>query len=278
MTTTVPDQQLLAANPNLTQADITSYNVKKKQLFKFTIATCIIYGIITLLIFVLTILNPKINQLFSVDVRPFTMTFVGGMIFVIIILIYQVYTFKPVALTVSSYDKDICPDFWKLVPTLTSSDPSYSNAGSNIQGLLQYQCVPDSNVWQTYRTSTTTGSGPSLINFNAYGQSNYATGLHGLNTIHTTINTHGYVGVFGNSITNTNALDGLVGPNGLNGTLTSLNPALGASNLRCDQVFPTYLANANAAASANDSTLPTNAYACAYSQACGIPWTGVCGN
>ena len=273
-TTTDPDKQLLADNPKLTQADITSYNVKKKQLFKFTIATCIIYGIITLLIFVLTILNPKINQLFSVDVRPFTMTFVGGMIFVIIVLIYQVYTFKPVALTVSSYDIDICPDFWKLVPTLTSSDPVYLNASSNIQGLLQYQCVPDSNVWQTYRTKNTIGA----INYNPYGQSNYETGLHGLNTLHTTINTNGSVGAFGNSITNTNALSGLVGSSGLNGTLTSLNTSLGTSNLRCDQVFPTYLANQNAIASATDSTLPTNAYACAYAQACGIPWTGVCGN
>ena len=144
------DQLLLKNNPSLTNADIKTYNVKKAKLFKLTISICAIYGTLAIVILLLTLFSSQGSQIFTEEVRPFTLTFVGGMIIVIILLIIQIVSFKPIALSTSTFDKDRCPDFWKLVQTPTN-DPVYSNATNDIKQLLAYKCVPDTNILQTYR-------------------------------------------------------------------------------------------------------------------------------
>lgn len=255
------DQLLLKNNPSLSTADIKSYNVKKTQLFKLTIVICAIYGTLALTVLLLTLFSAKGSQIFTEEIRPFTLTFVGGMILVIILLIIQIITFKPQALTTSVYDKDSCPDFWKLVAT-PINDPVYLNANSNIKSLFKYQCVPDYNYLNTYRSNVTI-SGNTI---NPYGQiiaSDYIT----------TSNVYIHV----NNTNNDLATSKLIGATGLNGYLTQFNPpSFGASNLQCNKVFPNYLAITNM----NDADLQTtpNALSCAYAKACGIPWTSQCGN
>jgi hypothetical protein len=160
---TSSDELLLKNNPKLSAEDIKTYRIKTKQLFKTTIAICAIYGSITFVILLLAMFSAKANQIFTEDIRPFTYTFIGGMIFVIVLLIIQISTFKPVALTVSSYDADICPDYWKLVPT-AANEPIMTNTAADDQtrGLLKYKCVPDQTLFNTYRNV----SG----NMNPYGQ------------------------------------------------------------------------------------------------------------
>jgi hypothetical protein len=57
--------------------------------------------------------------------------------------------------------------------------------------------------------------------------------------------------------------------------ITSYNTQPNTQNIRCDEVFPNYLANQNA----NNSNLTqANSLAKAYATQCGIPWTNVVGN
>jgi hypothetical protein len=265
-TSQTSDQLLLKANPKLSAADIQTYNVKKAQLFKLTIAICAIYGAISLIILMITIYTSTGNILFTQEIRPFTITFIGGMIFVIIFLIIQIISFKPIALTVSSYDSDICPDFWKLVPTVTSGaniDPIYKTADAATQGLLQYQCKPNQTVYNTYSPAATGSS------VNPYGQ-NIGKDASGNPYAFSTVN------LPANTLP-TDPNYKLVGANGTNGAVTSLTSGTyGTNNLRCDQIFPNLLANRNA----NDTDIQgtPNALACAYAKQCGIPWANVCGN
>ena len=72
------DQLLLKNNPSLTNADIKTYNVKKTKLFKLTISICAIYGTLAIVILLLTLFSSQGSQIFTEEVRPFTLTFVGG--------------------------------------------------------------------------------------------------------------------------------------------------------------------------------------------------------
>ena len=265
------DQLLLKNNPSLTNADIKTYNVKKAKLFKLTISICAIYGTLAIVILLLTLFSSQGSQIFTEEVRPFTLTFVGGMIIVIILLIIQIVSFKPIALSTSTFDKDRCPDFWKLVKTPTD-DPIYSNAANNdIKQLLAYKCVPDTNILQTYRPFIAAVAGDvghtASDAKNFYGQS-----IKGADP-----NMLTYKTVSGDS--NNVPLTKLIG-NGTDGLLTKFNSlyttTLTTSNLRCDQVFPNYLANKNV----NDPDIQDtpNILACEYAKQCGIPWTSQCGN
>ena len=248
-TSQTSDQLLLKANPKLSAEDIKSYKVKKAQLFKFTVALCAIYGVIAFILLMVTLFTSQGNLIFTQEIRPFTITFIGGIVFVILLLIIQIMSFKPMALTVSSYDRDICPDFWKLTPT-PNDDSSLTAADISMKGFYQYQCKPDTNIYNTYTAVGTTS-------LNAYGQT--------------------IAGTAGNQST-TKELP-------LSASTESTDPrkklinfigfGVGSSNLRCDQVFPNYLANKNA----NDPDINSqpNALACAYADACGIPWANVCG-
>jgi hypothetical protein len=153
-TSQTSDQLLLKANPKLSAEDIKSYKVKKAQLFKFTVALCAIYGVIAFILLMVTLFTSQGNLIFTQEIRPFTITFIGGIVFVIILLIIQIMSFKPIALTVNSYDRDICPDFWKLTPT-PDSDSTYSGADREMKGFYQYQCKPDPNVYGQSASSNT---------------------------------------------------------------------------------------------------------------------------
>ena len=272
MSTTSEDQFLLKNNPNLSAADLQSYHTKKTQLFKLTIAICAIYGTITLVVLLLTLFSSKGSQLFTDDIRPFTLTFVGGMIFVIILLIIQIKTFKPRVLTTSPYDGDICPDYWKLVKTNKTTDPILTNIDPSMLGLFQYKCVPDNTIYNTYRSDIDATATAAAIN--PYGQT-----IAG-----TTPNQYTLSTVNSNLLVPKSGLNKLVGT-GTNGYLTKLpanvpgvsggSGGFGANQIRCDEVFPNYLANKNAS---DPDLQQSNALAQAYAQQCGIPWTNLNGN
>ena len=261
------DQLLLKNNPDLSSSDIQKYNIKKARLFKLTIAICAIYGTLTLVVLLLTLFSAKGNQIFTEEIRPFTLTFVGGMIFVIILLIIQIVSFTPKALTTSVYDRDICPDFWKLVPTPTT-DPYYTNASSNIKSLFQYQCVPDITLYNMYYQSSNSTVNGTTNYFNPY--------KHQFDTNWVT-NSNLYVKATTADLKSL-AVQKLIGSDGTSGYMSQFNTytTIPSSNLQCNKIFPNYLANRNI----TDSDLKQTPYAlaCAYANVCGIPWTGQCGN
>jgi hypothetical protein len=246
------DKALLGTNPKLTDADIQKYNVKKSSLFKVTIAICAIYGVLALSILLLTIFSEKASVYFTTDIRPFTLTFVGGIIFIIIILIVQIVTFKPTALTSNTYDGDVCPDFWQLVK-VEPSDTGYIAANMNDKGLLTYKCVPDANIYNYTRDAKTTGA--TFVN--PYGHSGSTNGVIG-NGVFTKPNP-----VLNRTTNNTT----------LNTYLKEVNTGKTANIVECDRVYPNYLASKNA----QDSTINAtpNLLAKTYAEMCGIPWTSM---
>jgi hypothetical protein len=247
MSSSTADQLLLKNNPQLSQADINTYNINKARLFKFTIATCVIYGVVALGVLIITILSDAGNMLFTEEIRPFTLTFTGGMIFVIILLIIEILTFKPKALTINTFDKDICPDYWTLQNT-PSSDLYYQQASAQEKSLYQYKCVPNKNMLNINHSISSTST-PSANQVNSYGQNT--------TNLNKTITTN----------TNNIALTKLISK------YASVSPS--GATLDCSAVYPNYLAYANKTDSDINNT--PNALACEYANQCGIPWTSQCG-
>jgi len=246
MSSLTADQLLLKNNPELTQADINTYNINKARLFKFTIATCVVYGVVALGVLIITILSDAGNMLFTEEIRPFTLTFTGGMIFVIIILLIEVLTFKPKALSINTFDRDVCPDFWTLMKS-PAADISYvSNAtpGADSQ-LFNYKCIPNNNILNTNH-SVTSGSAPSAKN--SYNQ------VIGSYSINKTIT---------DDPTNNIPLTKLIAANS------------GSTVLNCGAVYPNYFATINKQDPDINNT--PNLIACEYAKQCGIPWTSQCG-
>jgi len=300
--TLTEDQQLLAANTALTQGDLKVYHDSKLKLFKFTLATCVIYGSVTLFLILLTVFYPPFRTILGVDIRPFIITFCTCMIIVIIILLLIVTNFKPIANNANIYDNNICPDFWTLQQVDTKNDPIYLNAAqTSYQQYLTYQCVPNSNVWLTYNAPTSTANTTNNITTytNVYGQSVQNVQATG-NTTNPYANqiSQGVPYTYSNITVDNNtsaAIKKLVGTNGTNGYLTQLTNNtsnlggrgqsgsaiyqygnLGPNSILCDRIFPQYLGTQNSI-DADLKNVP-NAFACAQAQACGIPWTNLCGN
>lgn len=289
---TVPgDQLLLAANPKLSQADLALYHTNKAKLFKFTIAICVIYGVCTLTLLLLSVISPRFRAIFGENIRPFITTFVICMVIIIVILVFQIIYFKPTVLTSNIYDNDVCPDFWQLVPT-SPNDPIYRNAASNVQGLLQYHCKPNTNVWLPYNLMDTTSRGSDSIGGHQYYANYYGQKVHLLDgSQRHTVDSYtdiDYKTVFNTSnITNIQALQSLVfdaSGNANNGYMTSLTNNnsgtasygnIGSSNLLCSRLYPSYLGTKNATDSKFNS-MP-NTLNCTMAEACGIPWTNLCG-
>jgi len=258
---------------------------QKAAFFKFSIVICIVYGCLLLLILGLSYISVAANNIFLVNYKPFTLTFAGGIIFVLIVLIWQLLTYKDAKKVVSPYDSDLCPEFWKLAPTPTNS-PLYQNVQKNQPGYAQLfstQCVPDTNILQTYRPLINPTTKTPMIdtaynnaNINPYGQRIVNPGQQ-----------NQYVAVDASAPAqatnmganlNTTVLNNILGKmnnltnNGAPGIVNSGNA--GPNKLVCDQLYPQYLNSLN---NNDPNATGPNTYACTYAQACGIPWASLCG-
>lgn len=103
-----------AANPNLSDNDIKAFNINKSVWFKSTIAVCVIYGVVAIGLLLLVLFSPSGSQLLTEEFRTFSLTFIGGIIFTIVLLVIQITSFKPRILHPVTYDRDMCPDYWTL--------------------------------------------------------------------------------------------------------------------------------------------------------------------
>lgn len=101
-------------NPDLSDNDIKAFNINKGVWFKSTIAVCVIYGVVALGLLLLIIFSPPSSKFLTEDFRIFSLTFIGGIIFTIVLLVIQIMSFKPKILHPSPYDRDMCPDYWTL--------------------------------------------------------------------------------------------------------------------------------------------------------------------
>ena len=131
----------------LSDYDITVYNNKREKIFWGTIAICILYGIIGLLIFLGSYFSEGFKQILLKRFLVFTAVFIVGTIIIVFYLAYQVVAFKPIKIDkTNNYDPLSCPDYWKLekisIPDgLQIFDPKVN------QSLFQYRCVMDDKIF-----------------------------------------------------------------------------------------------------------------------------------
>jgi len=248
--------------PGATKDDMTRFTAKRQKMFKGTIAVCVIYGTFALLLLLLTIFYQPARSLITENMMTFVISFVAGMIFIIVILVIQVTTFKPTIFKNSFFDPDICPDYWKLVPS-TDADLNKLNAtvGSSAAYLMKYKCVPDSNVFDP----NTKFKGDAATNVYGYTKD---TGTSAVGQYYVTVPA-APTGIISKQYVNSVATSNV--SRNMSGDTNNTN------KLYCDVVFPNYLASLEATDSnISKSNLAPNSYRCAYAKMCGVPWTNAC--
>jgi len=138
--------------PKLSTYDLTIYNQKATKVFWGTIAICILYTIIALIMLLGSYMSGKFKYVLLNRFFPFTVVFIVGTILLVSYLYYQVYYFLPIKVNrANEYNVLSCPDYWKLeqVGINYKFGSTNSNAfDSNIMTqLFDYRCVMDPTIF-----------------------------------------------------------------------------------------------------------------------------------
>lgn len=263
-----------SAQNDFSDAELVTYQAKKSSWFKGTIAVCVVYGVFAVALLAIAFFDARGRQFLSEDFLPFTLTFVAGMIVVIILLVIQITTFKPQKLENVLYDRDMCPDYWKAVPASQAEMEAGVKDDTSEQSLKRMKCVPDSSVFAfDYKWDELTGNvvqilenpGTSGLTSNVYGHivTNSGPGYDFSSNV--------YVVALGS--TTNNDLDTSLSnvADSMYGTLSNvgINQSTG---FRCDMVFPALMAKED------EIYNPENPkqLRCKYAELCGINWSSVC--
>lgn len=218
------------------------FKYQRENYFKGTIAVASIYGSVALLMFLIAMLTETGKSILTEQLLPFTVTFIGGMIVVTILMVVSVFAVKPPPVIELQYDNMKCPDFWRLKET---PEDILDNYPASDQYMMKYMCVNDqatyddiANIPSKYITPLSQIQ-PSDIDMQKLydaGKSMY--------------------GTFGTQYT---------APNG---------NTPGSGTMFCGAVFPDMF---NSIDTLNNKSEP-NKLRCRYSKICNVPWSSVCPN
>lgn len=245
---------------NMTDADAKKFINKRAGWFKGSIVVCVVYGVFALVLLLLAIFSEKGKLLLSGYLMPFTVTLIGGMLFIILLLIIQITTFKPAITDTNIYDGDICPDYWTLEKLSDNQINQLKNVDQRNKYLMKYRCVPSKDI---YGMDIVKGGST-----NVYGQK-VTSGQYYVNN-ESTLNkkdspaTAFLFGTFASQ-------NGDLGANVKFNDTTNVASSTGGK-LNCDVLYPNLLAMHD---TVNFPDAP-NSLRCAYTKQCKIPWTGVC--
>jgi len=120
------------------------YEVNRGRMFKGTIAISVVYGVIALFLVVLMFLSERTKQVLGVDLFAFSVTFIAGMLFVIILLIIQIVTFKKEKPSLPT-DLYQCPDYWELTETPQEVVQKFPE---ELRTFVQYRCSPKTDIYK----------------------------------------------------------------------------------------------------------------------------------
>jgi hypothetical protein len=129
----------------LTEYDITMNIIKQENMFKGTIIICIIYAIVGLLLVILSYFFDKIREFLFDTFLAFTIVYIIGTILIVSIMLYYIFTFKPVKISNDiNIDEISCPDYW----TATIIDDKYigTNFDSNYAREFNYKCEMNTDI------------------------------------------------------------------------------------------------------------------------------------
>lgn len=292
---------LLKTNPGMTLAQYNQYNENKTKYYKGSIAVCVTYSVFSLLLLLLAFFSERAKEIIGDTIMPFTITFVIGTVIIVTILAIQISSYKPHFTTDYIYDRDVCPNYWKLEKT---PPEELSQFNKDIQPMMKYRCKPDTSIYplNTYFNGTNalkkyTANVEDTRNNNIYGHNifksnstntttpeNYRYGVVLNAKDNDKINNPGlYQLVNGvqNGTTNINYLNQMYGNTNITDSTGSINKAVpgntsvnaGSNNtMMCDVVYPNFIA----AKDYKDFPNSPNLYRCQWASACGIPWSTAC--
>lgn len=130
-------------NQNFTEAENKAFAAKRASMFKGSIAVCVVYGVVALALVLVATLSNSGKAMLTTQFNVFVITLVIGILIVIAIMGFMVAGAKPTKINTSVYDRDMCPDYWKLQKTepnvLSEMDVNSRFVAGNV-------CVRDTSV------------------------------------------------------------------------------------------------------------------------------------
>jgi hypothetical protein len=302
------DENMAIYRSLLPEYDKKTFDNKRQSKYWLTFTVCVLYGAIAIIILLLGNFTNWGNSLLFNELYMFTVTFIIGTIFVIIYLTYKVYTFDfPTLEKEMGYDSAYCPDYWNSSFTFTNTENGtdhdeldadgkrknyFGDKYNKSQFNMKCHIKPNSGVYtstdlfnelkseRNYKKPTGNTyphdskliveledkSVPNFINntglnteTNEYNEfRKVAAKMSGY-----TYNIHGG----GNEELLKNNSFALRDPNGNYYDSPRKIP------LKCDTVYPLYLAKKDFDYAKTNKINNYNKFRCAYSKTCGIPWT-----
>jgi uncharacterized membrane protein len=136
------------SDPVLTDYDITINSIHQENMFKGTIAVCIVYAIFAFILVTAAYFSDNIRELLFDKFLPFTLVYIIGTIVIIMIFIYYIVSFVPKKVDTNKIDDSIsCPDYWKLeILDDKAIEKSFDIDNFN-KKLFKYRCVMDDTVF-----------------------------------------------------------------------------------------------------------------------------------
>jgi hypothetical protein len=130
----------------LTDYDMTIHEHRRERIFKGTIAICIIYALVALIILLSSYMFPTIKFVIFEKLLPFTIVFIVGTILLILYLFNSILNFKPIKINKNfDYTNISCPDYWKL--EYKENLHKYFDSNTINTNIFNYRCVLDSNIF-----------------------------------------------------------------------------------------------------------------------------------
>lgn len=265
------------------------FDVNRQYNYWLTFTICVIYGSIAVIILLASYFSQFANQLFFDTLYYFTITFIIGTIFVIIILTYQVYNYDfPKIEKINGYEINYCPDYWNYKyynnftnnTRLSDSDGEYS---STERDHLKIQCNFKNNqndVLQTDNLYNTTFDTDGNYYYTSNNNS-IAVTLPNLKT-NTVLNNElsdDEYKKFREYVSKMNGLkynpDDTISVTNLSAQPHYSESVTNSSDIKmeCSNVYPRYLAEKDLKYAEETNSLVDNKFRCAYSKICKIPWT-----
>ncbi len=275
------DQKQVIDIESLGEDERNMYLAERSKKFGLTIAVCVVYGVIALLLLLLTFFTSWGQSFLYEEMLAFIVTFILGTVIIIIYLANEVYNFKPVqGDSKMGYDAEMCPDYWKLeyVDVDQKDDEGNGYFSDNVNKYhFKYKCVMDPSLIDKEKLKTQNTTLKMNPNKELYKESSG-------NTADTTIqsltksddkkkfreyaaNMTGYEYKDDKIIkkNNTNALKNIDNNYFQNDSSTIPIP--------CDTVYPIYMSIMDRENKTKNPDDAANKYRCAYAKTCGVPWT-----
>jgi hypothetical protein len=226
------------------EKDIQIQKIKSEKYNSFmgTIMICVAYALLAIILIAIGSFTDFGKRTIFGSLLSFTTTFIVGTVLVILITLVSVSTYRPdesITVEKSKYDNMSCPDYWKYVqtdntdPALTYLHKNSANYPEVSSGLLDYKCIKDPQIFDNKSEAL-------FYNNNNVDSATLRPEL-------------------------SKAMELMKG----DATLTYSDGSDNSNKLRCDVVYPAYLANIDN----NMKDGNGNDHRCEYASACGVPWT-----